>query len=109
MKPTATVPFSVTPEAAARIAALDLQVDVDRMVEHACSQLPELDRIEVVLYDRYELGAEPGLAIDCYSRRALDPTDTTDQELDRWSVAEFPPEVLQHVILCYRPDGPHAG
>jgi hypothetical protein len=101
--------ITVTPEAATHIAALKLQVAVDHMVDHARQAVPELDRIEVLLYDRYELGDEPGIAVEAYSHRPFDPSEQVDQELDRWMVAEFPGEVLQHVILCYRPGVPYAG
>ena len=72
------VPVTRSPEATARIAQLGLRDAVDRMLDYAVQHLPELDRIEVTLYDRYELGDEPGLAIDAYSRRRFDPNDTVD-------------------------------
>jgi hypothetical protein len=96
------VPVTISPEAAARIAELGLRNAVGRMVDYAVQHLPELDRIEVTLYDRYELCDEPGLAIDAYSHGRFDPAGKTDQDLDRWMVAEFPPKTLQHVILSYR-------
>jgi hypothetical protein len=109
MTMSAAVPVNVTPEAAARIAALGLQAAVDRMLDHARRRFPDLNRIEVVLYDRYELGDERGLAIEAYVRRPFDPADQEDRDLDRWMVLEFPPAILQHVILCYRPRSPYAG
>jgi len=109
MKASANVPVIVSPEAAARIAELSLQSAVDRMLDYVRRNLPELDRVEVVLYDRYELGDEPGLAIEAHSRRPFDSLDRIDRDLDRWMVTEFPPEVLQHIIVCYRPGAPYAG
>jgi hypothetical protein len=109
MTTSATVPVTVTPEAVARISKLGLQPAVDRMLDYARCHFPDLDRIEVALYDRYELGDEPGMAIEAYSRCPFDPTNPIDQDLDRWMVTEFPADILQHVILCYRPGAPHAG
>jgi hypothetical protein len=100
---------AVTPEASACIAALGIQSAVDRMVEYARQHFPELERIEVVLHERFELGDQPGLAVEAYSRRPFDPADPTDRDLDRWMVREFPSSVLEHLILCYRPGVPHAG
>jgi hypothetical protein len=109
MTTSATVPLTVAPEAATRIAALGLQAAVERMIDRARRSLPELERIEVLLYDRYEAGDEPGIAIETYSRRPFDPSERPDQDLIRWTVTEFPPEVLQHVLIDYHPGAPHAG
>jgi hypothetical protein len=102
MASVSQVPVTISPEAGARIAEVNLRKVVDRMLDYAVQHLPCLDRIEVTLYDRYEIGDEPGLAIDAFSQRAFDPADSTGQELDKWMVAEFPPEILQHIILSYR-------
>jgi hypothetical protein len=109
MMTSATAPVTVTPEAAARIAHLGLQAEVDRMIDYARRSLPEVERIEVVLYDRYDLGDEPGLAVDVYSRRPFDPEEHVSFDLIRWFVTEFPSEVLEHVILSYHAGEPHAG
>jgi hypothetical protein len=109
MTTAVTVPVTVTPDAAARISALGIQPAVERMLEYARRRLPAPDRIEITLYDRYELGDQPGLAIEVYSRRPFDPTDSTDRDLDRWMVTEFPPEDLEHVVVSHRPGASHAG
>jgi hypothetical protein len=96
---SASVPVSVTPEAAARIARLGLQDAVDRMIAHARQAYQDVVRIEVVLYDRYEAGDEPGLAIEVYSNRPHDPRDRTHSKVIEWAVREFPPEVLWHLII----------
>jgi hypothetical protein len=101
-----TVPITVTAEAAARIAALGLETDVDRMIEHVRKDLPEVERIEVILYDRYELGDEPGVSIDIYSHQRFDAAAATDDRLTRWMVKEFPPRVLEHVLLDFHSAGP---
>jgi hypothetical protein len=106
---SATVPVTVTPEAAARIAKLGFQAQVNRIIDYARQNLPDLDRIEVELHDRYELGDEPVLVIDAYGRRPFDPADQTENEMDRWIVREFPPQVLEHLITNYRPGDTHAG
>jgi hypothetical protein len=106
---SATVPVTVTPEAAARIAKLGFQAPVDRIIDYARQNLPDLDRIEVDLHDRYELGDEPVLVIEAYSRRPIDPADQAENEMDRWIVREFPPQVLEHLIASYRSGASHAG
>jgi hypothetical protein len=106
---TLTVPVTITPDVAARIAELGIQGSVERMLDYARQRLPGLQRIEVVLCQRYELGDQPGLGIEAYSRCPFDTTDQTDRDLDRWMVTEFPPEILEHVTLSYRPGAPDAG
>src|SRR5712692_10878389 len=101
MTTPATVPVTVTAEAAARIAELGLKAAVDQMIDYACQHLTELVRIEVVLYDRYELGDEPGLAINVYSKRPFDAAERPMKSFARWLVTVFPPEVLQHVLVDY--------
>jgi len=84
---------------------------VDRTVGYVCLHVPELAGIEVVLDDRYELGDEPGLAIDVYSRRLYDRLSGGERNLIRWMVREFPPEILQSIIMDYhrgRPSAPRA-
>ena len=69
----------VTPPAAERIDRLGLQAEMRRMIEYAQHSLPEITRIQVVLYDRDELDEEPGLA------------------------------VLEHLTIDYLPEAPDAG
>jgi hypothetical protein len=109
MTMSATVPVTVTPEAAARIATLGFQTQVNRIIDYARQHLPDLDRIEVELHDRYELGDEPVLAIEAHGRRPFDPADKSENEMDRWIVREFPPQVLEHLVTHYNPRDSHAG
>jgi hypothetical protein len=109
MTTLATVPVTVTSEAAARISALGLRRYVDRMIEYARQNLPGLSCIKVVLYDRHKLGDEPGLAIDVYSRQPFAWTVRIRRKLIRWMASTFPPDVLQHVILDYHPGDGQAG
>jgi hypothetical protein len=109
MTTSATVPVTVTPEAAARIAQFGFQAEVDRMIDYARQHVPEVQRIEVTLYGRYDDGDEPGLAVEIYSRHPFDPDEQFTRDMDQWVVRTFPPEVLEHVIMDYHPGGTHAG
>ncbi|HKI36905.1 MAG TPA: hypothetical protein VKA46_33945 [Gemmataceae bacterium] len=109
MTTSATIPVTVTPEAAARIAHLGFQAEVDRMIDYARHNLPEVERIEVILYDRFDLGSEPGLSVGIYSRHPFDPDERFTRALDQWFVRAFPSEVLEHVIMDYHPGEAHAG
>jgi hypothetical protein len=109
MTTSATIPVTVTPEAASRIAALGFQGAVDRMIDYARHQLPEVERIEVALYDRYEDGDEPGIAVDIYSRRPSSPDENPAWDMIKWRVREFPPEVLEHTLMDYHSGAGHVG
>ncbi|HKI37223.1 MAG TPA: hypothetical protein VKA46_35540 [Gemmataceae bacterium] len=109
MATSATIPVTVTPEAAARIAHLGFQAEVDRMIDYARQHLPEVERIEVVLSDRYDDGDEPGLSVDVYSRRPFDPAENITGAMIQWKVRAFPPEVNVPIMMDYHPGEPHAG
>ena len=109
MTTSATVPVTVAPEAAARIAELGIQAAVDQLLGHALQTIPELQRLEVVLDGPYDTHEEPYLAIRATTDRILVPGDTTEREWRDWKLATFPPEVLEHITLLFVPGGGHAG
>src|SRR5437870_4129405 len=74
-----TVPVNVAPEAAERIAELDIQVEVDRMIDHAVKTVRGIRRVEIELMDPYEMYDEPHLSARAY------------RDLDLWG--EVNPEV----------------
>ena len=104
-----TIPVSVTPEAAARLAELGFQAEVDRMIAYARQKLPELERIEVALNERYDTGGDAGVAVEVWSRRPFNPAERISWDLAGWMVKEFPPEVLEHLHMSYHPGAPYAG
>jgi hypothetical protein len=106
---TKVIPVTVTPEAAARIAELGFQTQVQQMIDHARNHLPDVVRIEVVLNERYDMGGEPGVAVEAYGTRLFDANDRTDPELVQWGVTTFPSEVLEHLLLTYIGGTPHEG
>src|SRR5437763_13294485 len=99
MNDVATVPVTITPEAAERIAQLGFEVEVERMVEHAKQTLPQIRGIEVSLWDRYEAGDQPGLAVNVYSARPYNPDEKISWELRGRIVRLFPAEVLEYLNI----------
>src|SRR5438067_8098528 len=108
MTTSATIPVTVNPDAAARIAELGFRAEMDRLIDHARQHLPEVERIEVVLNERYDTGGEPGVTVAAYSRRPFHQAEPIAWELGRWAVRNFPPEVLEHLHLSYHPGTDHA-
>jgi len=110
MIPSLTVPVRVTPEAAARVADLGLEGAMRRMIDYARQHLPEATRIEVVLYERDEAGEPPGVAIEVYTPfPSFDPAARTHGQIGEWLVSEFPPQVLEHLLIDHLPEAPDAG
>jgi hypothetical protein len=107
---SATVPERVTPEAAARVADLGLEGQLRRMIDYARQHLPEATRIEVVLYERDEVAEPPGIAIEVYTPfHCFDPTARTRGKIGEGLVSEFPPQVLEHVLIDHLPEAADAG
>jgi hypothetical protein len=109
MTPTRTIPATWTPEATTRVAELGFQAQVELMIEYARENLPGLTRIEVVLNDRYDMGGEPGVAIEAYSRQFDSAGARISSDLVKWEVSEFPSEVLEHLLINFLPEWPDAG
>jgi hypothetical protein len=94
------VPMTVTKEAAERIAELGFEKEVEQMIAYAREHVPQLERFEVILVDRYDMGGPPGVTIRAWrTLREFDPMDQTYQNLIQWLVTTFPPEVLEHLTL----------
>ena len=106
---TSTIPVNVMPAATARIAELGFQAQVEQMTDYARHHLPEVVRIEVVLNERYDMGGEPGIAIEAYGSRPFDPPDQTRSKLTRWQVDTFPAADLEQLCLTYLGGAAHAG
>jgi hypothetical protein len=106
--PSTNVPITIRPAAAARIAELGMQTEMQQMIEHALHVVPELAAIEVEVAERYDTGGEPGVSIVAYSE-ALTPDDNTWWDVSRWAVTTFPPQVLEHLCILLTPGRPYAG
>jgi hypothetical protein len=98
---TVTIPVNVTPDAAARLAELGLQAEVEQMINHAQDHLPDVVRIEVMLNERADPGIQFGISVEAYGTRPFNPSDHITGDLARWQVATFAPMVLEHLNLCY--------
>lgn len=103
------VPVTIRPDAAARVAELGMQTELQQMIEHARQVVPDLAAIEVEVAERYDTGGEPGVSIVAYSDRPFVPEDLTSWDVSRWAVETFPPQVLQHLCLQVIPGRPNAG
>src|SRR5262249_20382951 len=99
MSAPATVPVTITPEAADRVAELGMQAELEQRVEHARQTIPGLRRIDVTLTSPYDDRPEPGIDIEAYTERPFVEGDRTWSDWGRWKVTTFPPEVCEHFVL----------
>jgi hypothetical protein len=79
------------------------------MIQDGCSVIRQLERIQVNLYQRFELADEPGLCIDLYGGRPYDRLDQDERKLIRLLVSKYSPQVLDRIIVDYRPGQTRAG
>jgi hypothetical protein len=78
------------------------------MFEHTRQAVSGLQRIEVTLAERYDLGGEPGISIEAYTSRPFIPGDKTAWDLGGWKVTTFPPDVCEHFAILLRYGADHA-
>src|SRR5438874_13643147 len=94
-----TIPVTITPEAAERVAELGMQRELDLMIEHTKQTVPGLHAIMVILEPRYDTGGEPGITLEALRDKPQVTYDPTEREWGRWQVTTFPPEVCEHFIM----------
>ena len=99
MSASATIPVTITPEAAARVAELGMQQAVEQMIEHTRQTVPALRRIELILEPPYDTGDDPYLTIQAHTDRPFRREDTTEQEWGMWKITTFAPQIYQHIAM----------
>jgi hypothetical protein len=104
-----TIPVTVEPEAAARVAELGLQAEFEEMLEQVRQMVSKLRRIEVVLVPPYDTGDDPGIVIQAFRDMAdRDEDDPTWNRFSRWKITTFPPDVFRHFNMWILYEGSHA-
>jgi hypothetical protein len=109
MTTPATVPVTMDAHAGSAIEHHGLQAAVDRMIDYAREHLPEVERIEVSLYERNDIEEPLGISIDVYSRRPSRANENFAWEIIKWRAREFPPEVLERTVMDYHSGADHVG
>jgi hypothetical protein len=106
----ATIPVMIAEDAAARVAELGMQPELEQMIEHVKRTAPGLRAIRVTLeYDPACPSNEPQVVIwahlDELSREeAL--KDRTGWDWGGWQGETFPPQVFQHFLMTWVYGGP---
>jgi hypothetical protein len=98
MTPT-TVPVTVTPEAATRVAELGMQAELERMLEHTRQAVSGLRAIEVQLALPYDTGDETSIIIQATMDDPHLEYDPIEDQLGAWQVRTFPPDVCRRFVI----------
>jgi hypothetical protein len=106
---TMTIPVTITPEAAARVAELGMQAELERMLDHTRQTVPGLRAIEVQLALPHDTGDETSIIIQATMDDPHLDYDPTDTEWGKWKVRTFPPEVCQYFVMMTVNETAHEG
>jgi hypothetical protein len=98
MNATSTLPLTVTPEAAAYIAALGMQKEFEQMLEHARQTIPGLRNIQVTLQPAHDMEL-PCILLEPTRDDPHSLDDPVDMEWLRWRDDTFPAYVCQHFSI----------
>lgn len=107
MSAITSIPVNVTAEAAAQVAKLGMQAQLQQMIEHTRQTVPGLRCIDVELAPRYdEPDEEPGVTIVATRDDPHLDDDPTGRRLGHWLVTTFPPDVCRHfaILIHYETD-----
>jgi hypothetical protein len=92
------VPGIVEPAAAALVAELGLQSELDKMLEHARQTITGLQRLQVKFAPAYDTGEE-GIIIEAIREPSSRHSGTwTWDELSRWKIALSRPRCAATVL-----------
>jgi hypothetical protein len=101
-----SIPVTITPQAAARVAELGAPETLDRMLEKASECIPGLLTVCVILVPDPEEGADPAVVLHAQ----VDPRVGLDNPgrwtWRRWLTDTYLPDFYRHFTLLMAPGGP---
>jgi hypothetical protein len=97
MAVTTTIPVEIAPDAAARVAELGMQRELEQMLEHTRQAVPGLVGITVTIYEHPDEEGQPHVAITGWKPGAAPSGDDyrPESEWRSWFARAFPPDVLR--------------
>jgi hypothetical protein len=96
-------PVTITPEAAARVAELGMQAELEQTIEQVRQIVPQLRGIDVELLERYDTGGEPRVGVRAWTDLPWQEINAIQMAVARWRGASLPPRVFEHLwvgVLC---------
>jgi hypothetical protein len=104
-----TVPVAIMPEAAARVAELGMQAELEHLLERVRQVVPELRHINVELESPYDTGGELGVSVLAWTRLPWQQVNDVKRSLARWRRATFSPPICEHLFISVLCGGNDAG
>jgi hypothetical protein len=109
MSVSTAVPFTIAPDAAERLAELDMQAELERMLEHTHQTVPGLRSVRVVIRPVYDTHEDTGITLEAIVDEVFDPESQTWWQWQDWFHATFPPPVWEHFEFHIAIETSHAG
>ena len=104
-----TIPITVSPEAAARVAQLGMKREFERILEHTCEATSGLRSIEVNLTPPCDPGEDPRVILEVTKDERPEPNDPLWGQWCDWMMHSFPSDVLRHFNLLTVYGAAHEG
>ncbi len=98
MRAKTTIPVTISPEATAHVAELQMRGPFERMLDHALETILGLREIRVTLQPAYDLEI-PCILLEATKEEPHRGDDPSQRDYARWQSDTFPPEVCQHFVL----------
>jgi hypothetical protein len=98
MPMVATIPVTIQPDAAAFLAEIGMERELEMMIEHAKATIPHLRALDVELHD-FPWTGPPSLTIHAHRDPYPGRPDRAWDEFGNWMVEAFSPQVNQNFGL----------
>jgi hypothetical protein len=99
----------VEPEAAALVAQLGLQAELEQMLEHARRTITGLQYLAVQFAPAYDTGEEGIIIMAVRDPASPDLKDWAWDQYSEWKITTFSPDVYRHFTLLDEYGTNHAG
>jgi hypothetical protein len=103
------VPVTITPEAAEHVEKLGMQPELERMLEYLATQIPDVHRLDVVLYPPYDTDVGDKVVIEVI--KSLPPGEELDPAVRQWRnwyCDQFGPDVRWNIGALFGYGGGNA-
>ncbi len=94
-----TIPLTIAPEAAARVAELGLQREFDLMLDQIRKVVSGLRSIDVTLAEPYDTGDEPWVLFEVCMDNPHLPYNPAERDWGNWKIQTFHPDVHRHFVM----------
>jgi len=96
---TATIPLSISPDAAVYVAELGMEQPFQQMLDHIQATVHGLRAIGVSLQQPYDLGHDPCVIFNVTISDQSEEKFAAEMDFGRWKHETFPTQVNQHFVL----------